>query len=74
MLNVPVIIVAPDDSAETIENVEEDSNLGKVVVIVDECQTKGLAVVAHQTICQWNTEKSNPDLKFMNKITVQGVS
>ena len=52
MLNVPVIIVAPDDSAETIENVEEDSNLGKVVVIVDECQTKGLAVVAHQTICQ----------------------
>ena len=52
MLNVPVIIVAPDDSAETIENVEEDSNLGKVVVIVDECETNSREVVSHQIICQ----------------------
>ena len=60
----PVIIVAPEDSTDTIENVEEDSNLGKEVIIVDESETKSLAVVAHQAIGERNTEESKPDLQI----------
>ena len=66
----PVIIVAPEDSTDTIENVEEDSNLGKEVIIVDESETKSLAVVAHQAIGERNTEESKPDLQKTEHFSV----
>ena len=58
----PVIVKAPGNPTETIQNVEEDGNLCIVMVVVDESQTKRLAVVPHQAIGQGNTEEDQPDL------------
>ena len=59
----PVIVEAPGNPTETIENIEEDSHLGIVMVIIDKSQTKGLAIVPHQAISERDAEEAQPDLK-----------
>ena len=58
----PVIIKAPSNPTETIENIEEDGNLCIIMVVVDECQTKCFAEVPHQAVGQINTEEAQPYL------------
>ena len=61
-MGLPVKADAPEDTAETIENVLEDCNDGIKMIIIDESEAKGFWVVLQDTKCQGYTEKPSPDL------------
>ena len=46
----PVITQSPDNSAASIQDVEKDSNNGKVLIILNESKNKCLGVVLHQAV------------------------
>ena len=59
---LPVISQSPDNSAASIQDIEEHSNYGKIVIIMDEGETKCFGVVPHQAIGQENAKQSKPNL------------
>ena len=58
----PIIVKAPANPTEAIENVEEDCNFCIVMVVIDEGEPESLAVVSHQSVCQGNAEEAKPYL------------
>lgn len=57
---LPVVKQSPKWSTESIENVGNDGDVGKVVVVVDEGETKGFRVEGEYTIRQGYTQDTEP--------------
>ena len=59
---LPVKTDAPEDTAETIENMLENCNDGIKMIIIDESQAKCFWVGSHYTNCQGYAQEPSPDL------------
>ena len=59
-----VVGKAPDDTAQSVGDVLEDSDAGEEVVVVDESETEGLAEVGHEAVAQSDGKEAGPDLKL----------